>query len=430
MTPTARGAGPARSPRSDRWATARRRWPAYRRRSRTCTPPRACDDVRVAGLRRPRPGGVGQRHALDRGRRAWPASARPARRSSARPATPSRTVGHPPSRRGTHPHGGRFLRGSGGSRRRRAGARGARAPTAGARSGSRPRAADWSGSSRPAGRISGFPMYGDPVGLATLRPDRAHGARCGRPARRAGRPAGGRSLLGATRLLGRSCRPAPRSRAACGSLASSSPSSPTSRSTRGPDRLRAGDPAARPSLGHAVETRTVPIPPEAVPVFETCWAVLTALSIAPLPAEKPALLRPLTRWLGERGESVSGPEFGLAIGAAAAVRRRGAGRPGAVRHRAHAHPRHPAAACRAIRERRRPGGRLRGPEALHAVDQRLERHRHAGDLAAAPLGGQPTAVLPVGVMLAARPAEEELLLSLSAQLEAAAPWSDRRPPGW
>ena len=38
--------------------------------------------------------------------------------------------------------------------------------------------------------------------------------------------------------------------------------------------------------------------------------------------------------------------------------------------------------------------------------------------------------LPVGVMLAARPAEEELLLGLCAQLEAAAPWLDRRPPGW
>jgi len=43
--------------------------------------------------------------------------------------------------------------------------------------------------------------------------------------------------------------------------------------------------------------------------------------------------------------------------------------------------------------------------------------------------------LPVGVMVAARPAEEELLLSLAAQVEAAhadrgAAWVDRRPPGW
>jgi amidase len=33
-------------------------------------------------------------------------------------------------------------------------------------------------------------------------------------------------------------------------------------------------------------------------------------------------------------------------------------------------------------------------------------------------------------MLAARPAEDELLLSLAAQVEAAAPWQDRHPPGW
>jgi amidase len=36
----------------------------------------------------------------------------------------------------------------------------------------------------------------------------------------------------------------------------------------------------------------------------------------------------------------------------------------------------------------------------------------------------------VGVMIAARPAEEERLLSLAAQVEAAAPWADQHPPGW
>jgi amidase len=38
--------------------------------------------------------------------------------------------------------------------------------------------------------------------------------------------------------------------------------------------------------------------------------------------------------------------------------------------------------------------------------------------------------LPVGVMLAARPAEEHLLLALSAQVESAAPWADRHPACW
>lgn len=38
--------------------------------------------------------------------------------------------------------------------------------------------------------------------------------------------------------------------------------------------------------------------------------------------------------------------------------------------------------------------------------------------------------LPIGVMLAARPAEEATLLALAAQLEQALPWEDRRPSLW
>ena len=38
--------------------------------------------------------------------------------------------------------------------------------------------------------------------------------------------------------------------------------------------------------------------------------------------------------------------------------------------------------------------------------------------------------LPVGVMLAARPAQEALLLSLAAQVEEAAPWKDAHPSCW
>jgi amidase len=38
--------------------------------------------------------------------------------------------------------------------------------------------------------------------------------------------------------------------------------------------------------------------------------------------------------------------------------------------------------------------------------------------------------LPIGVMLGGRYGDEATLISLSAQLEAARPWADRKPPVW
>jgi len=38
--------------------------------------------------------------------------------------------------------------------------------------------------------------------------------------------------------------------------------------------------------------------------------------------------------------------------------------------------------------------------------------------------------LPVGSMLVGRPGDEATLIALSAQLEEAQPWAQRRPPGW
>ena len=137
--------------------------------------------------------------------------------------------------------------------------------------------------------------------------------------------------------------------------------------------------------------------------------MLTALSRRRRPSSE-HLLRPLTRWLGERGRAVSGPEFGLAIGA---LRRYAAGaldRAGAVRRRAHARPSPtPPLPVGAIRDDADPAADF---EAQKAFTPWTSAWNVTGMPAVSlPLHWTDDG-LPVGVMLAARPAEEELLLSL------------------
>jgi amidase len=179
------------------------------------------------------------------------------------------------------------------------------------------------------------------------------------------------------------------------------------------------------SLGHDVVDVPVPLPPEAVPVFETCWAVLTALSV--VPPEQEHLLRPLTRWLSARGRAVSAPEFGLTIGA---MRRYAAEALTALAP-------YDAVLTPTLATPPLPVGALRNdedPAADFEAQKAFTPWTSAWNVTGMPAVSLPLHWtpdgLPVGVMLAARPAEEELLLSLSAQIETAAPWSERRPPGW
>ncbi|GAB2459965.1 amidase [Nocardioides hungaricus] len=274
------------------------------------------------------------------------------------------------------------------------------------------------------GRISGHPMYGDPAGLATAGPI----ARTVRDAA---------AMLDA--LAGRRV----------GDPAWAPPPSETFLSScdRDPGRLRvarfitplitdtAVDPACETawedasrlleSLGHEVVDVAPPLPPEAVPVFETCWAVLTALSV--VPPEKERLLRPLTRWLSERGRAVSGPEFGLAIGA---MRRFAAGALTALAP-------YDAVLTPTLATPPVKVGAMRDdahPERDFEAQKAFTPWTSAWNVTGMPAVSVPLHWtgdgLPVGVMLAARPAEEALLLALAAQVESAAPWADRRPPGW
>jgi amidase len=274
------------------------------------------------------------------------------------------------------------------------------------------------------GRISGHPMYGDPVGLATA----------GTLARTVRDAAAMLDVLAGRRVGDPSWAPPPVGTflAAC---------------DRDPGHLRiarfvtpviADTPVDQvcldavvetsrllESLGHEVVDIAVPLPPEAVPVFETCWAVLTALSV--VPPDQEHLLRPLTRWLTERGRAVSGPDFGLAIGA---MRRYAAGALTALAP-------YDAVLTPTLAVPPLPVGAIRDdadPAADFEAQKRFTPWTSAWNVTGMPAASLPLAWtedgLPVGVMLAARPAEEELLLSLCAQVEAAAPWRDRTPPGW
>ena len=179
------------------------------------------------------------------------------------------------------------------------------------------------------------------------------------------------------------------------------------------------------ALGHEVEDIPVPMPREAVATFETCWAVLTALSAVP-PEQEP-LLRPLTRWLAGRGRAVSGPEFGLAMGA---MRRFAAGCLAVLAP-------YDAVLTPTLAVPPLPVGALRDdddPAADFEAQKAFTPWTSAWNVTGMPAVSLPLHWtpngLPVGVMLAARPAEEGLLLALAAQVESAAPWSERHPPGW
>jgi len=274
------------------------------------------------------------------------------------------------------------------------------------------------------GRISGFPMYGDVTGLATA----------GTLARTVRDAAAMLDVLAGRRVGDPAWAPPPSSTflASCdgepGRLRVARFVEPViADAVVDAECVAAWEKASTllASLGHEVEDIAVPMPREAVPTFETCWAVLTALSV--VPPEKEGLLRPLTRWLSERGRAVSGPDFGLAIGA---MRRFAAdclailAPYDVVLTPTLAVPPLPVGA---IRDDADPAGDF---EAQKAFTPWTSAWNVTGMPAVSlPLHWTPSA-LPVGVMLAARPAEEALLLALAAQVEAASAWSDRRPPGW
>jgi amidase len=274
------------------------------------------------------------------------------------------------------------------------------------------------------GRISGWPMYGEVTGLAT-------GGSLARTVRDA---AALLDVLAGRRPGDPSWAPPPGSTflSACdrdpGRLRIARFAEPViADADVDPECLQSWDDTAAllRSLGHRVEDIGVPMAREAVPTFEVCWAVLTALS--PVSPGQEELLRPLTRWLGDRGRRVSGPDFGLAVGA---MRRYAADCLTTLAP-------YDAVLTPTLAVPPLPIGALRDdddPAADFEAQKAFTPWTSAWNVTGMPAVSLPLhwtpSGLPVGVMLAGRPAEEELLLSLAAQVESAAPWFDRHPPGW
>jgi amidase len=276
------------------------------------------------------------------------------------------------------------------------------------------------------GRVSGAPVYGDPVGLGTAGPlartvrdaaallDVMAGPVVGDPSWAAPLSAGESYLDWCDRRPGR--------------LRVAGFTTPVIADAELHPEVVAAYEGARElleRLGHEVVEVEVPLPREAVPVFETCWAVLTALTA--VPADREHELRPLTRWLADRGRAVSGPEFGLAIGelrrvAAATVQV-------LAPYDAVLTPTlaQPPLAVGAIRDDADPARDFENQKAFTPFTS-------AWNVTGMPAVSLPLHMtpdgLPVGVMLAGRPGEDHRLLALAAQVEEAAAWHDRRPACW
>lgn len=176
-------------------------------------------------------------------------------------------------------------------------------------------------------------------------------------------------------------------------------------------------------LGHDVVDIDVPIPPTVVPAFETVWAVSTAM--VPVPADREALLRPLTRWLRAKGAATSGPEFARAL----AAMQQAAGTATALLSR------YDLVLTPTLAKLPARVGGLRDdadPAADFEAQKAFTPFTSAWNVTGMPAISLPTGWsatgLPIGMMLATRPCDEHVLCSVGAQLETscsteANPWN-------
>ena len=186
-------------------------------------------------------------------------------------------------------------------------------------------------------------------------------------------------------------------------------------------------------LGHEVVDTVAPIPPEIIPAFETVWSVSAAS--APVDPAREHQLRPLTRYLRERGRAVSAVQYSQALAALTA----------AARHGIASSAQFDAVLTPTLAQLPRPVGYFTDGGDPGEDFERQKRftpftaiYNTTGQpaislplfMAPDPDAGPGSPELPIGMMLVGRQAGEAALLSLAAQLEQARPWAARRPPVW
>ncbi|WP_026313741.1 amidase [Actinomadura flavalba] len=177
-------------------------------------------------------------------------------------------------------------------------------------------------------------------------------------------------------------------------------------------------------LGHEVVELPDVFTPDLLPQFETLWSVMATLT--PVDPSQEDRLQPLTRWLRERGDATRAPELIASLAALQAALR--AAMPLMNEYDAVLHP--------TLAQPPAPIGHFHDQDPA----ENFRRQTHFTPFTALyNVSGQPAvslplhwtdAGLPIGVMLAGRLGAEDVLLSLSAQLEEARPWIDRRPALW
>jgi amidase len=178
-------------------------------------------------------------------------------------------------------------------------------------------------------------------------------------------------------------------------------------------------------LGHTVVDHATTFGADLVSAFETIWSA-EFLSLPIEPADEPKL-RPLSRWIRDRGRRTTGQEVYAALGALRS----------AARTEIEATRGFDAILTPTLAQPPALVGELRNdadPDADFAAQKRFTPFTAPYNMSGQPAVSLPlhwTADgLPIGVQLVGRPFGEVTLLRLAAQIESAAPWAHRRPACW